>query len=199
MNKTIIFIGLIGLILMGIFYSIVHFFGILFLVRILLGVVYASVTILFAILVLLLAYARHKYTVLSLLGLVMSAYATYQSYVWSEPMHILYITGVYLVALGIGIWWLMEPDMSLVDRMKSAESLERKGKFRVAARKYEKDGKYEKAAECYLKAEMPESAAWCYEKAGEYKRVAEIYTKLAEEKGGKYWKEAYEFWKRANE
>ena len=178
--------------------GIVHYFGFIFLLRLALGLFYGILALLFAFLTVILIYARSRYAILSLFALSTSAYAAYQSYVWSEPMHIGFITAIYVAAAVFGAWWLMEPEMSIAERLRSAESLEKSQNFRAAARKYEKREEYEKAAECYIKAGMLESAAWCYEKAGKYEKSAELYMKLAESKNEEYyWKEAYEFWKKA--
>jgi len=195
---TALFIAFVGAII-AIAAAIVHYFGFMFLVRLVFGLGYAGFAVLFAILAGVLVYARSfKYAILSLIGLVTSAYAAYQCYVWQEPAHVGYITAFYIAAAVGGLWWLMEPDMSITERLRSAESLEKSGNYKTAARKYEKKGDYEKAAECYIKAEMLESAAWCYEKAEKYEKAAELYMMLAEsKKEGYYWKEAYEFWKKA--
>lgn len=90
--------------------------------------------------------------------------------------------------------------MDLLTASKSAESLERAGKYKQAARKYEKAGNYLKAAEMYIKLGWLESAAWAYEKAGEYAKAAEIYEQLyGKEKDTYYLKEAHEYWKKAGD
>jgi tetratricopeptide (TPR) repeat protein len=178
--------------------SVVYNFGLMFLVRLVVGLFYAALALLFFIVASILLYAKSfKYAIFSFIGLVTSAYATYQCYVWSSPLHIGYITIFYLAAAFFGIWWITE-DMSITERLRSAQSLEKAGNYRSAARKYEKKGNNKKAAECYIKAGMLESAAWNYEKAERYKEAAELYMKLAEDKKESYyWREAYELWKKA--
>ncbi len=186
---------------LGVVAAIIHFFGLWFLIRLILGLGFLGLAIVFAVIFGILLYARSfKYATLSALGLVTSAYAVYQCYVWRHPMHILYILIAYILVLAFGIWYISEPDLSVVERLKSAASLERAGNYRAAARKFEKKGDYLRAAECYLKAGMLESAAWCYERAEKYEKAAELYERLAREKGESYyWKEAYEFWKKAGD
>jgi tetratricopeptide (TPR) repeat protein len=177
---------------------IVYNFGWLFLIRLILGIIFLGMTVVFAILFGILVYARSKYAILSLLGLLSSGYALYQCYTWNNPMHIVYIVAAYVLALIVGIWYISEPDLSVLERLRSAKALESSGNYKAAARKYEKKGDYVKAAECYLKAGMQESAAWCYERAEMYGNAAEIYERLARDKGESYyWKEAYEFYKKA--
>ena len=178
--------------------AIVYYFGWLLLIRLILGLAFLCATVIFAILLGILVYAKSKYAIPSFLGLLSSAYALYQCYTWSEPMHIVYIIVAYVIILAFGLWYISEPDLSIFERLRSAKALERSGNYRAAARKYEKMGDYVKSAECYLKAGLLESAAWCYEKAEMFERSAEIYEKLAKEKGESYyWKEAYEFYKKA--
>jgi len=178
--------------------AIVYYFGFVFLLRLALGICYALFAILLAVVFGILVYAKSRYALLALIGLIPAAYAAWQCYEWSQPLHVGYITAGYILAAVFGLWWLAEPDMSITERLRSAASLEKAGKFRSAARKYEKKGNYGKAAECYIKAGMLESAAWCYEKAETYDKAAELYEKLAKQKReGYYWKEAYEFWKKA--
>ncbi len=195
---TAALVGIAGVIL-AVAVAIAHFFGIWFLIRLVLGLGFLGLTVMFAILLVVLLYARtFKYVPIPALGLISSAYALYQCYTWRHPIHVLYVIIAYAVVLVVGIWWISEPDMSLGERIRSAQSLERSGNYRAAARKYEKKGDYVKAAECYVKAGMLESAAWCYEKAEMFDKAAELYERLAREKGESYyWKEAYEFWKKA--
>ena len=139
-----------------------------------------------------------KYALYLLIPTVLSGYATYLCITWQK----LEIVGgiIALFALGlIGfVWYISEPDLGLIDRFKSAERLEREGKYRAAARKYEKKEEYKKAAEMYLRLGWLESAAWAYEKAGDYGKATEIYERLYEkEKDVYYLKEAHEFWKKA--
>jgi len=178
--------------------GIVYYFGIWFLIRLILGLAFLGLVIVFAVLFGILIYAKSKYSLLSFLGLATSAYALYQCYTWQKPMHVLYIIVAYILALVIGIWYISEPDLSVLERLRSAKALENSGNFRAAARKYEKKGDYVKAAECYIKAGLLESAAWCYERAEMYEKAAELYEKLAKEKNESYyWKEAHEFYKKA--
>ncbi len=179
--------------------TIGYFFGVWFLIRLILGLIFLGLVTIFAVMFGILTYAKSfKYALLSALGLVSSAYAVYQCYTWTHPMHVLYIIVAYIAVLVFGIWWISEPDLSILERLRSATSLERSGNYRAAARKFEKKGDYIRAAECYIKAGMLESAAWCYEKAENFAKAAELYERLAKEKGeAYYWKEAYEFWKKA--
>jgi tetratricopeptide (TPR) repeat protein len=190
-----------AVIILAIIGGIWHYFGIIFLTRLILGLAYLGLFVIFAIMFGVLLYARSfKYNLLTLIGLITSAYALYQCYTWKEPIHVGYVTVLYILAFIGGVWWITEPDLSFYERIRSASSLEKSGNFRAAARKYEKAENYSKAAENYIKAGMMESAAWCFEKAEEYEKAAELYEKIAEEKGEiYYWKEAHEFWKKVGD
>jgi len=83
---TALFIAFIGTIIV-IAAAIVHYFGFMFLVRLVLGLGFAALAVLFAILAGVLVYAQSfKYALLSLIGLATSAYAAYQCYVWQEQL-----------------------------------------------------------------------------------------------------------------
>lgn len=129
---------------------------------------------------------------------ILSGYATYLCLTWQK----LEIVGCILVLFALGfvgfVWYVSEPDLGIIDRFKSAERLEREGKYVAAARKYEKKGNHRKAAEIYEMLGWFESAACAYEKAGDYRKAAEIYEMLYEEKRDAYYlKEAHELWKKA--
>jgi len=181
--------------------AIAKYFGPMFLLRLIIGLVFLGLAVIFGVMLGILIYAKSvKYSLLAAVGFVTSAYAVYQCYVWRHPMHILYIFIAYVIALVVGVWWISEPDLSIIERIRSASSLERSGNYRAAARKFEKKGDYVRAAECYIKAGMLESAAWCYEKAEDFRKAAELYERLArEKKESYYWKEAHEFWKKAGD
>ncbi|MDF2957504.1 MAG: Outer membrane protein chaperone/metalloprotease BepA/YfgC [Candidatus Alkanophagales archaeon MCA70_species_1] len=185
----------------GVATFIVYRFGWLFLLRLILGLGFAGLAIVFATLLVLLAYARSPlYAMLSFLGLLSSAYAAYQCYTWAAPLHVVYIVVAYIAAAAAGFWYISEPALSPLERVRSARSLEKAGNYKAAARKYERRGDYTRAAEYYERAGMPESAAWCYERAGELRRAAELHEKIAEGKKDSYhWREAYELWKKAGE
>ncbi len=177
--------------------AITYYFGLLFLVRLIFGIGYALLSVVFAVLLGVLVYARSRYAALAVIGLASSTYAAYSCYT-GDLLSVAYITIAYIAAIAFGIWYISEPDLSIVERLRSAEGLERSGNHRAAARKYEKSGNYLKAAECYEKAGMLESAAWCYERAEMFERAAELYERLASEKGDTYyWREASEFYKKA--
>jgi tetratricopeptide (TPR) repeat protein len=198
MKKLALFISV--LIVVALLGFITYKFGVIFLLRLVFGVGYALLAVIFGILFAVMIYARSKYSLLGLIALLSSFYAAYQCIVWSEPLHVLWITVGYLFTLAVSYWWILEPDLTLSERLKSPKSLEKSGNWKAAARKYEKRGNYIEAAECYLKAGMKESAAWCYEKAKEYAKAAEIYEKLAgEQDEDYYWKEAREMWLKAGD
>ncbi len=179
---------------------IVYSFGIVTLIRVILFLGYATLAVVSVFFLAILVYAKSKYLLPAFLSLVASGYAAYQCYVWNRPVHVAYITAAYIFVIVLGLWWISEPDLSFYERLRSAEALEKSGRYRAAARKFEKKKDYVKAAECYLKAGLKESAAWCYEKAEQYSKAAEIYEELAEEKEeAYYWKEAYEMYKKAGE
>lgn len=187
-------------VLICIIFGIGYVFGIVFLIRLVFGIGYGLLTVIFAVLLGILIYAKSKYSIISAVAFLLSAYATYQCYVWNQPIHVALITAGYIIAALVGIWWISEPDLNLIERIRSAESLERAGRFKAAARKYEKKNDYVKAAECYIKSNLLESAAWCFERAEKYDDAAKIYEKLAGEKEDSYyWKEAYEMYKKAND
>ncbi len=176
---------------------IAYWFGVAFLVRLILGLGFGLFAIAMLALTGILIYAKSKYSVLSLIYTIPAILAVYWCYRW-HPLYVAGVIAFYAVTFALGVWWISEPDMSLAERLRSASSLEKSGNYRAAARKYEKAGNYEKAAECYLKAGLKESAAWCYERAENYVRAAELYEQIArEKKESYYWKEASEFYKKA--
>ncbi|RLG38649.1 MAG: GlcNAc transferase [Candidatus Alkanophagales archaeon] len=201
MDKTTAALVAIVVVVISVAAFLIYRFGWLFLLRLVLGVGFAGLAVVFTVLLALLAYARALlYTTLSLLGFASSAYAFYQCYVWTEPLHVIYVVAAYVVAAAAGFWYLSEPNLSLLERLRSVHSLEKSGNYKAAARKYEMRGDYLRAAECYERAGMLEPAAWCYERAGELKKAAEFHERVAEEKKDSYhWREAHELWKRVGE
>jgi len=179
---------------------IVWKFGFWMLVRLILSLGFLGVTLMLVFFLALTVYAESwKYALYLLVPAVLSGYATYLSITWQR----LEIVGgiIALFALGlIGfVWYISEPELGLTDRFRSAERLEREGKYRAAARKYEKRGDYRRAAEMYLKLGWLESAAWAYEKAEEFGKAAELYERLYERESDVYYlKEAHELWKKAD-
>ena len=181
--------------------GIIYKWGFLMLVRIVLSLGFLGVTLMLAFFLALTLYAESwKYGVYLVIPTALSAYATYLSATWQNLKIVGGIIVLFVLGLVFGIWYISEPDLGLMDRFKSAESLERSGNYKAAARKYEKKGNYLKAAEMYEKLGWMESAAWAYEKAEKYEKAAEIYEKLYEkEKDTYYLKEAHEYWKKAGD
>ncbi|WP_087037990.1 tetratricopeptide repeat protein [Thermococcus litoralis] len=179
--------------------GIIYKWGFWMLVRIVLSLGFLGLTLMLGFFLALTLYAESwKYAGLLVIPTALSAYATYLSITWQKLKIVGGIIVLFVLGLAFGIWYISEPDLSLTDRFRSAESLERAGKYKAAARKYEKKGNYLKAAEMYEKLGWMESAAWAYEKAEKYKRAAEIYEQLYEkEKDTYYLKEAHEYWKKA--
>ncbi len=200
MDRVTLTLAVALLIILGIAGYITHAFGAVMLLRVILFIGYLGLAAFSAFFTALLLYAKSRYFLPSFLSLLASGYAAYQCYTWQQPMHVAYITAAYIIIIAAGLWWISEPDLSIYERIRSPQALEKSGRYRAAARKYEKKQEYAKAAECYLQAGLQESAAWCYEKAEMYTKAAEIYEKLAEGKGDNfYWKEAYEMYKKAGE
>jgi len=175
--------------------SIAYYFGIIFLVRLVVGLAFLSLTILFAIIFGVLIYAKSKYSILALLGLLTSSYAVYECYVWNNPLNIAYIIGLYIIAAILGLWWISEPDLSFSERLRTAKSLENSKNYRAAARKYEK------AAELYemLAKQKNESYYWkeAYEfwkKAENKRKAAECLERYAEDEPW-YWEDVAKLWK----
>ncbi|NJE26856.1 tetratricopeptide repeat protein [Thermococcus sp. MV5] len=179
--------------------GIVYKWGFWMLVRIVLGLGFLSLTLMLGFFLALTLYAESwKYAGLLIIPTGISAYATYLTFTWQKLKIIGGIIVLFILGLAFGIWYISEPDLSLVDRFRSAENLEKAGKYKAAARKYEKKGNYLKAAQMYEKLGWMESAAWAYEKAEKYEKAAEIYEQLYEkEKDTYYLKEAHEYWKKA--
>ncbi|ACJ16958.1 hypothetical membrane protein, conserved [Thermococcus onnurineus NA1] len=184
--------------------GIVWYGGWKLLLQVVLALGFLSVTLMLLFFTALTFYAESwKYGGILAIFTVISSYGLYLSATWNRTdwQH-LYPVGwiiVFFVAiLAFGIWYISEPDLGLADRFRSAEKLERVGKYKAAARKYEKAGNYLKAAEMYERLGWMESAAWAYEKAKKYEKAAEIYEALYEkEKDTYYLKEAHEYWKKA--
>jgi len=143
---TAVIVGFVVLIL-AIAVAISYYFGILFLIRLVLGLGFLSLAILFAIMFGVLVYAKSRYSLLTLVALLTSCYAAYQCYVWSNPLHVAYVIALYIIAAIFSLWWISEPDLSFSERLRSAKSLENSKNYRAAARKYEKQNNDLKAAE----------------------------------------------------
>jgi len=187
------------LIVLGIAAGIVWYGGLKLLLQVVLTLGFLGLTLMLLFFTGLTLYAESwKYgTILAALT-VISGYATYLSATWQNLRIVGGVVAFFILALVFGVWYISEPDLSLTDRFRSAEKLERMGKYKAAARKYEKAGNYLKAAEMYEKLGWMESAAWAYEKAEKYEKAAEIYERLYEkEKDTYYLKEAHEYWKKA--
>ncbi len=85
------------------------------------------------------AYARNwKYSLYLLIPTVSSGYATYLCITWQKLEIVVGIIALFVLGLIGFVWYISEPDLGLIDRLKSAERLEREGKYRFAARKYKK-------------------------------------------------------------
>ena len=110
------------------------------------------------------AYARsRKYSLCLAIPTALSGYESYLSITLQNPEMIAGIIAFFALGLIGFVWYISEPDLSLIDRFKGAERLEKEGNYRAAARKYEKRGDYIKAGEMYLRLGWLESAAWAYE------------------------------------
>ncbi|ASJ07968.1 GlcNAc transferase [Thermococcus siculi] len=184
--------------------GIVWYGGWKLLLQVILALGFLGVTIMLLFFTGLTFYAESwKYGTILAVFTAISGYGLYLSATWNrvgwEYLYPVFGIIVFFVAVvAFGIWYISEPDLSLTDRFRSAEKLEKMGKYKAAARKYEKAGNYLKAAEMYEKLGWMESAAWAYEKAEKYDRAAEIYEQLYEkEKDTYYLKEAHEYWKKA--
>nr|WP_206205665.1 tetratricopeptide repeat protein [Thermococcus sp. CX2] len=179
--------------------AIVYEWGFPMLIRIILTLGFLGVTLALLFFTALTFYAESwKYGFILAIFTAISAYGTYLSATWQNLNIVAGIIVFFVAILAFGIWYISEPDLGLADRFRSAEKLERMGKYKAAARKYEKAGNYLKAAEMYEKLGWMESAAWAYEKAEKYEKAAEIYEALYEkEKDTYYLKEAHEYWKKA--
>ncbi|AEH23793.1 tetratricopeptide repeat protein [Pyrococcus yayanosii] len=199
MDRLKIYIAAFIAIILGIAGLIVWKWGFWMLVRIILGLGFLFLTLMLAFFLALTLYAESwKYAAMLLPITAVSAYATYLSITWQRLKIVGAVIAFFVAAVAFGIWYISEPDLSIADRFRSAEKLERMGRYKQAARKYEKAGNYLKAAEMYLKLGWLESAAWAYEKAGQYAKAAELYEQLYEkEKDTYYLKEAHEYWKKA--
>ncbi|NJF25699.1 lipopolysaccharide assembly protein LapB [Thermococcus sp. Bubb.Bath] len=201
MDKLKVYILTFVLVLLGIAGGIVWAWGWTGLLRVVLLLSFLVLTLGLLFFTALTLYAESwKYGIILGVLTAISGYALYLSWVWKGLWVIGGIIIFFLALFAFGIWYISEPDLGLIDRFKSAKSLEKAGKYKQAARKYEKAGDYLKAAEMYIKLGWLESAAWAYEKAGKYSNAAEIYEQLYEkEKDTYYLKEAHEYWKKAGD
>ena len=189
------------LVVLAIAAGIVWYGGWKLLLQVALVLGFLAVTLMLLFFTALTLYAESwKYGTILAIFTAISGYGLYLSATWQKLNVVAGIIVLFVVVVAAGIWYISEPDLGLVDRFKSAESLEKAGKYKQAARKYEKAGNYLKAAEMYEKLGWMESAAWAYEKAGKYEKAAEIYEQLYEkEKDTYYLKEAHEYWKKAGD
>jgi len=194
--KTYLTVFLLGILLLSAF--IVFEWGLSKLFQVVLFLVFLVLSLMFAFFLFLTLYARsYRYSILLVLFLLISLSGLYFSYVWRVGYALLSL-GFFMALTLFSFWYLGEPDLTLTDRFRSPEKLERMGRYRQAARKYEKAENYEKAAELYLKLGWFESAAWAYEKAGKYNKAAELYEMLYnKERDTYYLREAYDYWKKA--
>ncbi|MCD6373698.1 MAG: tetratricopeptide repeat protein [Thermococcus sp.] len=181
--------------------GIVWYGGWKLLLQVILTLGFLLVTLMLLFFTALTLYAESwKYGAVLAILTAISGYGTYLSVTWQKLEIVGGIIAFFVLALLFGVWYISEPDLSLADRFRSAEKLEKMGRYKAAARKYEKAGNYLKAAEMYEKLSWMESAAWAYEKAGKYEKAAEIYEALYEkEKDTYYLKEAHEYWKKAGD
>ncbi|NJE11347.1 lipopolysaccharide assembly protein LapB [Thermococcus sp. MAR1] len=179
--------------------GIVWYGGWTMLLRVILTLGFLGVTLMLLFFTGLTLYAESwKYGIILAVFTAISGYGLYLSATWRSLNVVAGIIVFFIAIVAFGIWYISEPDLSLADRFRSAEKLEKMGKYKAAARKYEKAGNYLKAAEMYEKLGWMESAAWAYEKAEKYEKAAEIYEQLYEkEKDTYYLKEAHEYWKKA--
>ena len=180
--------------------AIVYFYNITTLLKLIFGLIFVGTLLMSGMFSAITAYAKsYRFFMASLIVFLLSAYGLYSIYAWN-PSGIVFVMTIFVLAFVIFIWYISEPDLSIAERFSSPESLMNKGNFRAAGRKFEKRKDYVRAAESYIKAEMLESAAWTYEKAEKYREAAEIYEMLAERQNDiYYWKEAYEFYKKAGD
>ncbi len=200
MDRVTAAIAVFALTILAVAGAIVYFFNLTTLLKLIFGLIFLGALLIFGMFSAITVYARSlKFSAISLIAFLMSGYGLYSVYVWN-PAGIGTVIGVFILTLVFFIWYISEPDLSIAERFSSPESLMKKENFRAAGRKFEKKGEYEKAAEAYIKAEMLESAAWAYEKAEKYREAAEIYEILAKKQEDTYyWKEAYEFYKKAGD
>lgn len=180
---------------------IVYKWGFWKLVQVVLAIGFLGFTLMLLFFTALTLYAESwKYGAVLAVLTAIAGYGTYLVITWQSLKIVGGIIAFFVLLLLFGIWYISEPDLSIADRFRSAEKLEKMGRYKQAARKYEKAGNYEKAAEMYLKLGWLESAAWAYEKAGKYEKAAELYEQLYEkEKDTYYLKEAHEYWKKAGD
>ena len=200
MNRVTVAIAVFVITLLVFAGAIAYLFSLITLLKIIFGLVFLGTLLVFGMFSAITAYAKSfKFLAVSLIAFLISGYGLYSVYVWN-PYAIGSVIGIFVFASVIFVWYISEPDLSMAERFSSPESLMKKGNFRAAGRKFEKKGDYLKAAEAYIKAELLESAAWAYERAEKYREAAEIYEMLAEKQEDVYyWKEAYEFYKKAGD
>ncbi len=180
--------------------AVIYIFSFVALLKIVFGMAFLGTLLVFGMFSAITAYAKsYRFLLIFVGAMLLSGYGLYSVYVWN-PAGIATVIGTFVLAFLIFVWYISEPDLSIAERFSTPESLMKNGNFRAAGRKFEKKGDYTRAAEAYIKAEMLESAAWAYEKAEKYREAAEVYEMLAEKHGDAYyWKEAYEFYKKAGD
>ncbi len=121
--------------------------------------------------------------VLGLLGLN----GAYEAALLHHPTWFVLLTIFFVCLVVAGLLYITEPELGIVDRFKSPETLLREGKKEKAALKLRKAKKYHEAAKLYEELGWDSSALFCYEEAGDWEKVAELCLKLAEKETDDYY------------
>ena len=149
--------------------------------RIILGILYLIAGLGLGFLGALALYARNwkvgfGSSALAILGFI----GAYESFFYKNPLVFWLVFVISLILLLLGILYITEPELGIVDRFKSPERLIKEGKKDKAALKYRKAKRYLEAAKLYEELGWYTSATICYEEAGEWEKAAETYLKLSE-------------------
>ncbi|MBC7090506.1 MAG: GlcNAc transferase [Nitrososphaeria archaeon] len=192
-SSFVIFLLLVGLIIWQ--------FGFRILFQLILSITFIGLTAMLGLFFIVAVIAKHwKISLLLILPLILSIYSTYLCLEWKNLEFVSGTIIVFVVSILFVGWYLSEPNIRLIDRFKSAEKLEKEGKYLAAAKKYEKEKDFKNAARMYEIKGLLENAAWSYEKAMLYEKVAEIYEQLYKKENDTYYlREAYDFWRKAGD
>ncbi len=120
---------------------------------------------------------------LGLLGLN----GAYEAALLHHPAWFVLLTIFFVCLVVVAILYITEPELGVIDRFKSVDTLLREGKKEKAALKLRKAKRYEEAARLYEELGWDSSALFCYEEAGNWEKVAELSLKLAEKETDDYY------------
>ncbi len=156
-------------------------------IRYILGVLFFISGVGIGVLGALALYARNiKIGLISLILALFSFIGSYESFFFKHPWLFWLIIVVSAILIFLGLVYITEPELGIIDRFKSPEKLIREGKKEKAALKFRRAKKFLDAAKIYEDIGWISSATFCYEEAGEWEKAAQLYIKMAEKEDSDY-------------